>query len=42
MFVFDVFLNGNYVEIEKWRKEVKYKKILKNCLDIIERINYEK
>ncbi len=42
MTVPEVLLNGNHAEIEKWRKEAKYKKTLKNRPDIIERINHEK
>nr|WP_318029912.1 hypothetical protein [Mycoplasmopsis bovis] len=42
MAVPEVLLNGNHAEIEKWRKEAKYKKTLKNRPDIIERINHEK
>ncbi|QSF13542.1 tRNA (guanosine(37)-N1)-methyltransferase TrmD [Mycoplasma sp. Mirounga ES2805-ORL] len=38
----EVLLNGNHAEIEKWKKESKYKKTMKNRPDIIERIENEK
>lgn len=42
MVVPEVLLNGNHAEIEKWKKEAKIKKTMKNRPDILERINYEK
>lgn len=42
MAVPEVLLNGNHLEIEKWKKEAKIKKTMKNRPDILERINYEK